>query len=178
MKVNDRRRELEEKRNNMSIQEILQHEKLLSRKPESYWDELIHIEKLKKQKPEKFQDVPRKDPAGNILASNKNQKENMNSNLSTPDRELSPEPSLMHQDSYSTERQNKRGPRNRLSPIKKTAMVIAAKKELLDSEYFFDNKPSLKMKNKSSVSFEKQTGRVYKHQMYNEVNGTYDLLFP
>lgn len=51
----------------MSIQEILQHEKLLSRKPESYWDELIEIEKLKKLKPEKFEGVSKKDPAGNLI---------------------------------------------------------------------------------------------------------------
>ena len=74
----------------MSIEEILQHEKLVSRKPESYWDELIQIEKLKKQKPEKFQDQPRKDPAGNILQNFEN------SNQSTPDKEMSPEPSLAH----------------------------------------------------------------------------------
>lgn len=53
----------------MSIQEILQHEKLVSRKPESYWDELIQIEKLKKEKPDKFLNSTKKDPAGNILHS-------------------------------------------------------------------------------------------------------------
>ena len=67
IKVNEKRRDLEEKRKNMSIQEILQHEKLLSRKPESYWDELIEIEKLKKLKPEKFEGVSKKDPAGNLI---------------------------------------------------------------------------------------------------------------
>jgi hypothetical protein len=51
----------------MSIQEILLHEKMLSRKPESYWDELIEIEKLKKLKPDKFEGTSKKDPAGNSI---------------------------------------------------------------------------------------------------------------
>ena len=34
---------------------------MISRKPQSYWDELIHIEKLKKLKPGNFKENGKKD---------------------------------------------------------------------------------------------------------------------
>jgi hypothetical protein len=61
----------------------------------------------------------------------------------------------MHHDSNNSDQFDSLSPKKHISVLKKNALVIAAKKDLLDSEYFFDNKPSLFVKNKNSISFDK-----------------------
>ena len=51
-------------------------------------------------------------------------------------------------------------------------------KNLIQSEYFFDNKPRDVEKNVPKIDFDKVTGRKRNDESYQTCDGTYDSLFP
>ena len=60
---------------------------------------------------------------------------------------------------------------------KSKAKNIDAFRSILQSEYFFGNKPELKQ-SLPNILFSKIPGRKDKHQMYSQLDGSHETLFP
>jgi hypothetical protein len=64
-----------------------------------------------------------------------------------------------------------------MSKIEIKAYELQKKKEFLNSEYFFENKPDVKNK-LPIIQFEKVLGRVSNNESHCKIDGTIETLFP
>lgn len=119
---------------------------------------MIHIEKLKKLKPGILKESGKKDSID--LDDPSKLRENGTSVEQTPN-DGSPIMSPMRSGSNSSDERPKYRKKYQTA-IKKNAHIIKAKKELLESEHFFDNRPDMKQ-NLQNMPFERVTGRIDKH---------------
>ena len=135
--------------------------KLVSRKPENYWNELIQREK-EKSKIEK-------------------QKSKEGSNTLKPGDTSNPAEatmiSLQPSESPVHTRKKKSLSPMRTSILTKSISKLEHNKSKVESEYFFGGKPEVTEK-VPTIQFDKVLPRKHTYSMYHKLDGTHQSLFP
>lgn len=171
----------DEKNRKMSMEEILKNQKTCSRKPESFWNSLIKQEKSKQAKMKKQKTTLIEQAEGEGAGISREDQEALKHMLersSVISQRSSNDSPSEHKKSMDKTVDIKRIMKTTDRKQKLKMLDYLQKKTILQSEYFFDNKPDHMSSSLPNINFEKVEGRKDIEPTYSQLDGTYDSLFP